>query len=146
MKKSFLMSVLLFFLVFISCAEQIDTRTYKIENGTSREVIMKFYIRSRLKKTYNTSGSGLLFTGEARNTTGRFLNASLAIDADSVVVVFDSKRIQKYYLKDRVLASPETTRNIMLDDAYEKTRDDLYTFVFTEKDYENAKDCNGNCE
>ncbi len=124
--------------------DQIDkiTRTYRLENGTEREIRMELYAFGLFLETHHIIGEGLIFEGTTDNDAGKNLSAGGALGADSIVVTFNNEKRQFYY-GDILTSTPFTDRNILSDESYEVLSNELYRFVFTEEGYENAADIEG---
>ena len=137
-------------LILQNCGtDKIDrvNRVYRIENGTQREITMKFYAFGIFQQTKHIIGEGLIHEGTATNDAGAGIGPHGAINADSLVVIFDNQKMQRfYYGNSGLVINPPEGRNIYDDEEYEIINNELYHFVFTEQDYENAEDCGGNCE
>ena len=131
-----------------NCTPDKIVSTYRLENGTLHEIKMEFYSNGGYQRTRQIIGQGLIFEGSARSSYGRLsqLSPEAAFGADSIIVIFDHTKIIQYYLLSGKLTSiPKTNRNTLDDQSYEVLSNELYRFVFTEEDYENAEDCNGEC-
>lgn len=148
---------------FSGCIYEADTitRTYRLINGTEKEVRVVFY---RIYRSGNDDpalsrtplikrGTGLIFEIEAESDFG---DPDIDLDwhayrSDSAIVIFNSLRKITYnYRIRRETYDPDQgdtiisyftypiDRNIFLNDAYEVINNGLYEFTFTEEDYSNA--------
>ncbi|MBL6446662.1 hypothetical protein JMN32_10090 [Fulvivirga sp. 29W222] len=134
-------------LCFLQNCETEDrvNRTYSLENGTLHEIKMDFYSYGIFQQTRHIIGKGVIFEGYSDNDTGKGIAAKGALGADSVIVIFDSSKIITYTnisLENRINIQP-SSRNILLNDAYEVITNELYRFTFKEADYENAEEIGG---
>ena len=139
-----LMGICLLTCFLQNCEDKI-IRTYRLENGTEREIKMEFYEYGIFRHTLHIIGEGLIFEGSADNDAGKGIAARGAVNADSVIVIFDNAKIMTYTnisRETRVNREP-SNRNFLLNDAYEIMSNELYRFVFTEEDYKNAADIEG---
>ena len=136
-----LMGICLLTCFLQNCEDKI-IRTYRLENGTEREIRMEFYAYGLFSHTGHIIGEGLIYEGETDNDNGRHLSAGGTLSADSIIVTFDNEKRQLYY-GDILTSSPFTDRNILSEEPYEVLSNELYRFVFTEEDYENAADIEG---
>ena len=134
-------------------ADKRPLRTYRLINGTEKEVRIAFFEIGLLQTpTFKKRGSGLILERLARGAKG---DLSLQYDgyysADSIIVTFDMKKKITYtHNIERRIYDPDRDtlisfftypidRNIFLDDAYEVINNELYEFTFTEEDYSNAE-------
>ena len=74
---------------------------------------------------------------------------SVSYSSDSIYVVFDNERILKYVFSgdsngNSVFSQP-LNRNILRGGNYTNISNDIYEFVLTEEDYNNAIPCAGDC-
>lgn len=130
-------------LLFQNCGtDQLDKirRTYRLVNGTEREVRIDIYERGDFWFTRVSDGMGVIFEGESSNDAGGTISASGSLIGDSIIVTYDNSKTQTYYFNETVNSIPKSDRNIFLDEDYDVISNELYEFTFTEADYENAKE------
>jgi hypothetical protein len=146
----------LFFLItlfFISCGtDQGETKTYtytvRNESGVQIKILAYYTVNPSevLHTTLLDSGEqitknfqdGLPPRGyDFRDFFGN-LNGRSAM-ADSIKVIYNNTKFNSFNSKD----CNGGNRNPLNTCAYQGIEE---TFIFTIEDYDNAKDCNGNCE
>ncbi len=71
---------------------------------------------------------------------GKSLSPTFYGFSDSIVVVYDTKKIQIYYLNNGFQSQPHIIKHVLNDDSYVIESNELYRYTFTEEDYENAED------
>jgi hypothetical protein len=115
-------------------------RKYILENGTGREVKIDFYENGNLKVSDFLAGKGIISEGLSDDLgMGKSLSPTFYGFSDSIIVIFDSKKAQIYYLKNGLQSKPQISSNILSNDSYVIESDKLYRYTFTEEDYENAE-------
>jgi len=138
--------VILSVITLNSCTDQGDYEgRYIIENATEREVSIKFYERQQEEepilvfiKTIN--GSGVLYD-EVKDLDG-VTDREVPIDifgADSIAVIFDNQKIQAHY-------SSIPFQNSLSDFGDYISNGDTKRYIITEENYDDAVECNGDCE
>ena len=131
--------------------------TYTINNSTNNEVILRVF---KLFENGNYNDYTLFtddsFYGEnVEGTNFDYFNdlnnsePSVSYSSDSIYVVFDNERILKYVFSgdsngNSVFSQP-LNRNILRGGNYTNISNDIYEFVLTEEDYNNAIPCAGDC-
>ena len=115
-------------------------RTYRLVNGTNREVKIDIYERGIFWVSVDKKGNGVVYEGQSSNDAGSAISASGALIGDSIIVSYDNERSQTYYFDETINSIPDSDRNIFIDDHYEVISERLYEFTFTESDYEDAKE------
>ena len=119
-------------------------RKYTLENGTNREIQIDFYTENRPVRSVFKKGEGLLKEGFA-DDGGQADNIDpiTAFDSDSVVITFDNEKRQIYYLSIITFGFESVpknqNRNIFDESTYMIENIELYRYIFTEEDYENAE-------
>ena len=119
-------------------------RKYTLENGTGREIKMEFFVANDFIKSEIQRGEGIIFEGLADDGGTNFrIDPRVAFNADSVVIIFDNERKQTYYLSFNPLGFESVPknqdRNIFDESTYMVENIELYRYIFTEEDYENAE-------
>lgn len=137
--------------IFIfSCNNESEFPTnFIIENTIERTIEIKFYDRSikdasgnsKLVNSRNIIGKGMLYN-ESRTVQGPADSDSpLEIfKADSLAVFFDNENVESHY--DGLPSGNSLT---FIGD-YIGEGNTTYTYKITEKNYQNAVECDGNCE
>ena len=154
--KTFLIITLTIFLSVLGCTNnevEMNRRDYIIENNTGISTAIKFY--SRVDGMLNNQTSKVLSNGhklsEKVELTIEFDSSEdyprLAYGADSIKIVFNNEKfiINKYNTINSQFSEP-INRNIFRHSNYENLGNERYLFKITQQDYENAEDCNGNCD
>ena len=132
----------------VSCGEEIVEKIYHNEyhyiNNSEKEIIINaFYNRvdTIFKSKHSIALDGVMLQKielSSGDTTG------IIVTSDSVSIVFGNKRLSNFN------QSVESTFNILHLNNYnffnKEVNNDIYTYTFTESDYENAEDCDGDCE
>lgn len=154
MYKTLLIFGILSNLFLISCdegeVERIIRRAYNYNNSTLHTLkILEwkqgnqtvFTIRSNETLNYKIT----LGTGGVCKIDGAISESSecLLIHSDSIKVIFDNSKFL-FYERDN-----NSSMNILKQENYNYMKvnnEHIYSYNFTELDYESAEDCNGNCE
>ncbi len=129
--------------LFCGCelGNKVKSRRYILENGTNREIKIDCYAYGIYQDTGFIRGTGVIIESITDDGGfGKALNPTFYGGSDSIIVTFDNKKRQLYYLDDGYKAIPNTSNNILNNDAYIIENDELYRFTFTEEDYENAEE------
>ncbi len=146
--KTVIIIALITFLSVLGCTDNVepDIYNYTVRNETGFEIKVKSYIsmypdvspivtilssNEELVKTYKDSPP-------PRGYDYGYFFATENSRRDSLVVIFDM--VKKVSFNDN---SCDENRNPLNFCEYGNLEE---TFIFTENDYENAEDCNGNCE
>ena len=155
-----LVSIFSIFLI-VSCvteAEEID-RQYQILNMSKVDVMIKFYNTYKNESFEITLSNNETYLPDI--LTYRSGNAQLSDqnsyypsgayqDSDSLVLIFNNEKlITNYYEAEtafKYLFSEPINRNIFRHGNYVQIQKEVFQFTITEQDYENAEECNGNCE
>lgn len=155
--KVFVLGLSLIFIYAFSCTNEVEMnkREYIIENDTDYILNIKFYQRyldgtsklSITSKILNKKGSQL---NQIVEQTSEFTNSGnslfRAYQGDSVIVIFNNNKfITSSYLGDDAFSEP-LGRNLYKHSNYENLGNEKFIFKITQQDYENAEDCNGNCD
>ena len=138
-------SILLILLTNCGPSGDTKSRTYSLESNIDIGIRIRFFKFGRVREE-RIVGRGVIFQGTAIDDGIRgALNPNEALSADSIVVFFEETRQQIYYGEEGVgfHATPQTERNILMNEAYTIINDGLYEFIFTEQDYENAEPIGG---
>jgi hypothetical protein len=126
--------------LFQACVQHGDRtkRKYILENGTERNVKIDFYEKSNHKGSNSRSGKGIIAEGLSDDLgMDRSLFPAFFGSSDSIVVVYDNKKIQIYYLKGSL---PHTSKHLLDNSSYVIESNELYRYTFTEEDYKRAND------
>lgn len=141
-------------------AEEID-RQYQLINTSEVDIKIKFYNTfSNTSTLFETQiepngiflGDILTYRSgnDQLNEENSFYPSSAYKNSDSLVVIFDEiKQITLYYTpvsSTSVSFSEPINRNLFRHGNYEKIENERFQFKIIQQDYENAEDCNGNCE
>jgi len=147
MSSHILRTCLIFIILSInSCTDQGDYKNrYIIENATERTVTIKFYERQRLSEpklvlTKEIDGPGIMYD-EIKNLVDVSDRESpeVIFAADSLAVIFDNKKIQAHYE-----SLPFGNSLAFFSDYIQEG--DTKRYIITEENYQNALECNGECD
>lgn len=155
MKKYFL-TLAFIFLSFHGCIPknevEMNIRDYIIENDTDYKVDIKFYLNGNLNnltsKVLNSKGEQL---SEKVEQTSEFDNSGnnllSAYQGNSIKIIFNNTKFYTHTFNtfNETFSEP-IDRNLFWHSNYENLGNEKYLFKITEQDYENAEDCNGNCD
>ena len=144
--------VLIFSLFLFGCSFEVEKnkRDYIIQNDTDLKLDIKFYNK--------TSGiligdlSGVIQTRDLQliniiEQTCEFDDIHVPYGADSIKVIMnENKRFTSSYNFDDHTFSEPINRNLFMHSNYKDLGNERYLFKITQQDYENAEDCNGNCD
>jgi len=155
--KTFVIIILTIFLSVLGCTDnevEMNRRDYNIKNNTDNIIDITFYDRG--------SGNVVTQTSQVLNPddelsekveqTSNFddSNSNAIFNAylgDSVRIVFNQVKFLTYtFHPDSNEFSEPINRNIFRHSNYENLGNERYLFKITQQDYENAEDCNGNCD
>ncbi|MDT0651899.1 hypothetical protein [Autumnicola edwardsiae] len=147
MNTNFLkIQILLFVLVLYGCTDQGEYKgRYIIENATEKTVKIKFFKRQPIGEpilvlTKEIGGAGIIYD-EIRNfdnITDREIPEDV-FGADSLAVIFDGEKIQAHYE-----GLPFGNSLVFFSDYIQNS--DTNRYIITEQNFENAVDCNNNCD
>ncbi len=142
MKKSILLLIIVANL-YNCTRESYDTYNYTIKNETGKSIIIESYLSSFPNVspiiTNLSVGEELIKTETTRHSYS-FANFFGKNDSsrDSLKIVYQNNKVSFFNTN-----SCEDVRNPLNICEYGNLEE---TFIFTENDYENAEDCNGNCD
>ena len=136
-------------------------RQYQIMNNSESNIKIKFFDTFSNDSSEIEIGENKLYKGnlleyregnhpQLSENNSFFPNRAYK-DADSLVIIFDNiKLLSQYYRHTspfEVSFSNPKDRNLFKHGNYERLgKEDIFQFTITQQDYENAEDCNGNCE
>lgn len=153
--------IFLLFVILTACGPEAEKwqRQYIIKNDSSVSVELQFYRGGNLAFRF---GNTQLQMGEqlegleldrsggpwSNLTPEQLSNLPVnSLEADSVRVVFNDQKLSVYTWS----SSPDgdvfmpSERNLLRDGDYSSIGGDKLLFSINESDFENATDCNGNC-
>lgn len=129
-----------------SCTDQDDYKgRYIIENATERTVKIKFYDRQRVGEpililTKEIDGSGIIYDEfKTLYSPGDNEIPEDVFNADSLAVFFDNQKIQPHY--DGL---PFGNSLAFFSDYIQEG--DTNRYIITDENYQNAVECNDDCE
>lgn len=138
-----LLGVVLFSFLFscCECGNERTKRKYVLENGTTRHIKIDFYDLGRFSGSRAKTGQGIIIEEIADDGgMGKSLSPMYLGYSDSIIVYFDNDKRQIYYLNNGLQSQPiVASRHILNEGAYIIKSNELYRFVFTEQDYNNAE-------
>lgn len=130
------------FLNTMSCTDSsTTTRVYRIINGTTRAVELRFYeipLKGQTNFVFATEldGSGLVIERKLKTYALETNSPIEAFEADSIALIFNKERVEGH-----TFSSPPG--NSMLTN-YERNGNQ-FTYTITEENYNNATPCDGPC-
>jgi hypothetical protein len=137
--------VIVLLIISNSCTDQGNYKgRYIIENATEKEVKIKFYKRQRvgvpiLILTKEINGPGIIYDEfKTLYSPGDNEIPKDVFGADSLAVIFDSEKIQAHY-------ESIPFENSLSDFGDYMQEGDTNRYIITEENYQNAVDCDGNC-
>ena len=149
-------------LILASCgpeAERFD-RQYVIENSAGVPIELQFYRRGELAFRFGKTPlqNGERLEGLVKHRSGgpwsdlsqenNLRLPSNSFEADSIRIIYDNLKLSTFAYRSSpngAIFTP-TDRNILRDTDYTSIGGDKFLFTISESDFENAGDCNGNCE
>jgi|SRR6056297_3220649 len=133
--------VLVFMIVFGCTPEQSTVSEYQIENGLDFPIALRFY-RNGLPSTETTTVI-LEDPGDTYKKSGETLGSNTTpfdvFSADSILIVFDGKRIQGHNLFE-----PKGFSLLNQQD-YQSMGNNKFLYLINQKNYNNAIPCDGPC-
>lgn len=133
-------------------------RQYVIENNSSVPIELQFYRDGELNFGFASTQlqNGERLEGMILDRSGGPWSAlsneeladrpSASFEADSVRVLFNNEKLKIHKISFVPLTFTPSERNLLMDSDYSDIGGDKFLFTFGESDFENAEDCNGNCE
>ena len=147
------------FLILASCITEapIYPRRYIIENGTGVPITLQFYSEGTLTFRYGetqlqNTEQLVGVTVERRMPWSKLSPDTIADSpvssfyADSIRIIYDNLKVSSFTYTYRTGNFTPIERNILRDSDYTSIGGDNFLFIINESDFENAEDCNGNCE
>ncbi|MCL5245181.1 hypothetical protein M4I21_05130 [Cellulophaga sp. 20_2_10] len=150
-KLSLIISMLI---LIVSCDRNNDnkfTRNYILENGTEHKIELRFYkLGVQIFDFENQNvlnDTGAVFSQSVIEDSFAPAEASGAFQgADSLIIVFNNTRKSKIIWDGDNTTLEGISKNLFSDEVYIIENNENYRYVFIEQDYNNAIDCNGNCD
>jgi hypothetical protein len=158
------MKHIIYFLIIVvlnSCGPEAEMfqRQYIIENGTGIPVELQFYRNGELAFRFsetqlqNTEQLEGLIIDRSGGPWSELSPEQLSdapigsFEADSVRIIYENLKISTFTYKNSPnggIFTP-TVRNVLRDSDYSDIGGDKFLFTINQSDFENATDCNGNC-
>lgn len=156
------LSLLISILFLESCvveAEEID-RQYQLINTSDTSIKIEFYntyLNTSFEAQIENEGVylGDILTYRSGNDQWNFPNTpfpSFAFNnTDSLKIIFNDSKFLIYKFTpgdhpyENVFSNP-VDRNLFRNGNYEQINKERFQFNITQQDYENAEDCNGDCD
>jgi len=152
--------VVVLFIIFNSCVKESPMweRTYQIKNNTGYDITIRAFenfdgtgsfeditlLDNQIYIGDETGGSNFSALNNPNST-----RPSSSLNGSRLIVVFDNVRslTHSFSTDDNMNAifSEPTNRNLLRGGNYSNIGNDIYEFVLTEEDYNNATPCDGNC-
>ncbi len=142
-------TLFLIFILFLSCGPEDECESYKYTLQNKSGVTIKII-------TYNIEGIIKLDNNQEKSKTYKscshndipYYSYVNFFASDSIKIIFNSTK--KLFFKKKIICEQggikENERNLLNECFYNSNKNSKKTFIFTSEDYENAEDCNGNCE
>jgi hypothetical protein len=129
-------------MIFFGCTpEQSTISEYQIENGLNIPIVLRFY-RNGLPSA-QTSVVTLEGLGNTYKKFGEALGSSTTpfdvFSADSILIVFDGKRIQGHNMFE------PNGFSLLNQQDYQKISSGRFLYLIDQKNYNNATPCDGPC-
>ncbi len=150
--------IYIFLLTLTSCGPEAIKfqRQYVIENNTV-PIELHFYKDGELSRFAITQlmGGEQLEGQVLERSDGPWseLNSeelldrpSASFESDSVRVIFNDQKVRIYQISFIPLTFTPSEGNLLRDADYSAIGGDKFLFAITESDFENAEDCDGNCD
>jgi len=147
------------FLILASCITEapIYPRRYIIENDTGIPITLQFYkegtLTFRYGETQLQNTEQLVGVTLERRMPWSELSPDTIADspvssfqADSIRIIYDNLKVSSFTYTRKTGNFTPIERNILRDSDYTSIGGDNFLFIINESDFENAEDCNGNCE
>lgn len=123
------------------CGRKRVERKYVIENNTNHKIKINVYQYNRFNYSKEKMGKGIIHEGMSNDGTGKMIAAYKALQADSMIIYFDDDKKIIYFQANSFpifRGVPNNKRNILNDSSYIRESNTLYTYTFSEEDYNNA--------
>lgn len=149
--------IIYFLLIFTisSCVKESKTykRQYSIKNESNQNVKLKFYLAHNNEIVTNVVlnhldsylGTELEFSNPLSNDDNYYVNSTYK-GSDSIEIIYNNQRKSIFIIEVDATFSEPINRNIFRHGNYTDLGNDFYEFIITDEDYNNAEDCNGDCE
>ncbi len=153
--------IIILLLLFSSCIPTPEQflRKYIIQNESEVTVQVSFYRKGNpitsvtgttsLQVSERIEGSNVrrgVDPSSLPQSEREGLPRSSFRSADSVQIVFDGQRRSSYTVIGTSEFSEPLNRNLFRDSNYESIGNDGFLYKITQADYENAEDCDGDCD
>ncbi len=119
---------------------------YTIKNESGKDIIISSYRNSYPER--NTpifiqleNGAELTKTYQDQLPPTGY-DFAVFFQGDSIIINYENVKTQKYDVFDGLICE----QNSLFKSPFCETGSPIQTFIFTEEDYQNAEDCNGNCD
>lgn len=144
-------------IIFLSCVKEsrMYSRQYSLKNETNQNIKLKFYFKYNEQLVYGeiiklndteVFNGGFLETDQPHSNDVDYpINTFKA--SDSVVIIFNNEKRNIMFLQngDNIFSTP-IDRNVFRHGNYVNMGGNNFQFTITEEDYNNAEDCNGDCD
>lgn len=151
--------IVFFLAIATSCgpeAKMFD-RQYILKNSSSMSLELQFFRQGEISLRFKFAQllDGEQLEGEVLERSGgpwselsEDNNISLpatSFETDSVRIIFNNEKFIVHHINYVPLAFSPSVRNILKDTDYTSIGNDKFLFTISESDFDNAEDCNGNC-
>lgn len=161
MKKTLCIIFLITLSLFNSCVKDASNweRTYQIRNSSGYDVVLRafeMYTGEGDFEDKNLLNGGIYIGDELRGrsfsdpySNPNNTSPTSSFDFNRFIIVFDNERsiVHSFDLDENgnTVFSEPTNRNLLRGVNYTHLGNDIYEFVLTEDDYNNAEPCDGDC-
>jgi hypothetical protein len=153
MKKLFLLTALT---IVFSCVTEsrMYQRVYLLKNDYTKDIALKFYLTSNKQLSNEIfinnkevlNGEPISFDQPHSTDPNYGVLREFGKGGDSLVITYNNERKSVLYIDFNGNFSTPIERNPFRFGNYENLGNDDFQFTIMEEDYNNAEDCNGNCD
>ena len=130
-------------------------RQYSLKNESNQVIKLKFYFKYDNQLVYgeiitlnNTEvfNGGVLETDQPHSNEINHPIINAFKSSDSLIVIYNDLKKSTFSIGFKGDLSTPIERNPFRHGSYENLGNDDFQFTIMEEDYNNAEDCNGNCD
>ena len=130
-------------------------RQYSLKNESNQVIKLKFYFKYYNQLVYgeiitlnNTEvfNGGVLETDQPHSNEINHPIINAFKSSDSLIVIYNDLKKSTFSIGFNGDLSTPIERNLFRHGNYENLGNDDFQFTIMEEDYNNAEDCNGNCD
>ena len=143
--------------ILTSCVTEsrMYPRQYSLKNESNQNIKLKFYLTSsnQLSNEITVDANNTFNSGEIEFSRPHSIDPDYIVavsefskGGDSLIVIYSDLKKSTFSIDFNGNFSAPIDRNIYRFGNYTDIGNDTFQFIFTENDYNNAEDCNGNCD